>query len=60
MKDAFEDEPREDSMASKNANPKKSKSQSERAEQLRKMMEDEGKKASARNCLDVMTDAVHR
>ena len=47
MKDASEDEQEEDFMASNTANPQKtSKSQSERAEQLRKMMEDEGKKIS--------------
>ncbi|KAL9130635.1 MAG: hypothetical protein Q9175_006970 [Cornicularia normoerica] len=41
MKDASEDEQNEDFMASNCANPRTSKSQSERAEQLRKMMEDE-------------------
>ena len=60
MKDASEDEQEEASMASESANPRISKSRSERAEQLRKMMEDEGKKTSARNAFDLMTDAVHR
>lgn len=44
MKDASEEEQEEDFMVSNNANPKTSKSQSERAKQLRKMMEDEGRK----------------
>ena len=60
MKDASEDEQGEDFMASKSANLIISKSRSERAKQLRKMMEDEGKKTSARNGLDLMPDAVHR
>lgn len=47
MKDASEDEQEEDFLASNTANPRTSKSQSERAEQLRKMMEDEGKEISA-------------
>ncbi len=46
MKDASEDEQEEDFISSNTANPKMSKSQSERAEQLRKMMEDEGRKIS--------------
>lgn len=48
MKDASEDEQEEDFMASNNANARASKSHSEqRAEQLRKMMEDEGRETSA-------------
>ncbi len=46
MKDASEDEQEGDFMASNSANSKTLKSQSERAEQLRKMMEDEGRKTS--------------
>lgn len=46
MKDASEDEQEEDFMASNTANAKTSKSQSERTEHLRKMMEDEGRKIS--------------
>ena len=60
MKDAFENEQREDPIVSKSLHPRKSKSQSERAEQLRKMMEDEGKNTRARNLLDLMTDVVYR
>lgn len=41
MKDASENEQEDDFMASMNVNPRTSKSKSERAEQLRKMMEDE-------------------
>lgn len=44
MKDASEDEHQEDFMASSRAYPRTSKSQSERAKELRKMMEDEGRK----------------
>lgn len=44
MKDASEDEQEEDFMASNSANARTSKSQFERNEQLRKMMEDEGRK----------------
>ena len=47
MKDASEDEQEEDFMTSNSVNPRTSKSQSKRAEQLRKMMEDEGRKISA-------------
>lgn len=47
MKDASEDEEEEDFMASNSANLRASISQFERAEQLRKMMEDEGRKISA-------------
>ena len=47
MKDASEDEQEEDFMPSNSANSRISKSQYERAEQLRKMMDDEGRKISA-------------
>lgn len=47
MKDASEDEQEEDFVVSNSANRRTSKSQSERAEQLRKMMEDEGKEIGA-------------
>lgn len=46
MKDASEDEQEEDFMASNSANARTSKLQFEREEQLRKMMEDEGRKIS--------------
>lgn len=47
MKDASEDEQEEDFVPSNSANPETSKSQLERAEQLRKMMDDEGRRSSA-------------
>lgn len=47
MRDASEDEQEEDFMASNSANAGISKSQSDRAEQLRKMMEDEGRESGA-------------
>lgn len=43
MKDASEDEQQEDFMASNGGYPRTSKLQSERAKQLREMMEDEGR-----------------
>ena len=43
MKDASEEEQQEDFMASNRADPRTSK-QTERAKQLRQMMEDEGRK----------------
>ena len=47
MKGASGDEQENDFVASNNVNPKLSKSQYERAEQLRRMMEDEGRNTSA-------------
>lgn len=53
MKGASGDEQENDFVASKSVNPRISKVQSERAEQLRRMMEDEGRKTSAPK--DVLT-----
>ena len=47
MKEASEDEQEDAFMASDTVKPRISKSHSERAEQLRRMMEDEGSKISA-------------
>ena len=47
MTSASGDEQENDFVASNSVNPRISKSQSERAEQLRRMMEDEGRKTSA-------------
>lgn len=47
MKDTSGDEQDDDVMASNSVSSRVSKSQSERAEQLRKMMEDESTKISA-------------
>ena len=60
MKDTSEDEQDDDFMASNSVNPRVSKSQSERAEQLRKMMEDESMKISASKSIDLVTNGVHR
>ena len=47
MKDTSEDEQEEDFMASTSAKARKSNTKFERAEQLRKMMEDEGRTMGA-------------
>lgn len=61
MKDASEDEQEEDFMVSNSAYPRNMANlQSERAEQLRKMMEDEGRKISARRVGDPVTNRIHR
>ena len=59
MKDTSEDEQQEDFMASNGAYPRTSAT-SERAKQLRKMMEDEGRNISPSECIDLMTDEAHR
>ena len=60
MKDTSGDEQDDDFMASNSVNSRVSKSQSERAEQLRKMMEDESTKISAPKNIGLMTNNVHR
>ena len=60
MKATSEDEQEDDFMVSNSVNPRVSESQSERAEQLRKMMEDESRKISASKSVDFVTDDVHR
>lgn len=60
MKDASEDEQEEDFMASNSANARTSKLQFEREEQLRKMMEDEGRTMGARKGIELLTDGVRR
>ena len=60
MKEASEDEQEDVLMGSNTGKPRTSKSQSERAEQLRRMMEDEGEKASTSKGLDIMIDNACR
>lgn len=60
MKDASEDEQDEELMASNTVNITTSKSRSERAEQLRKMMEDEGKMISVRQGIDLPINEASR
>ena len=60
MKDASEDEQDEELIASDTVNITTSKSRSERAEQLRKMMEDEGKMISGRRGINLKSNEVRR
>ena len=60
MKDASEDEQDEELIASNTVNITASKSRSERAEQLRKMMEDDGKMISIRRGIDLTTNQERR
>ena len=60
MKDASEDEQDEELIASNTVNITASKSRCERAEQLRKMMEDEGKMISIRRGIDLTTNQERR
>ena len=60
MKDASEDEQDEELIAPNTVNITTSKSRSERAEQLRKMMEDEGKMTSVRRGIDLTTNEARR
>ena len=60
MKDASEDKQDEELIASNTVNITRSKSRSERAEELRKMMEDEGKMISVRQGIDLTTNEARR
>ena len=60
MNDASEDEQEEDFMAPNSTHLRISTLQSKRAERLRKMMEDTGRKTSAWRDVDPRTDVVHR
>ena len=58
MIEASEDEQEDVLMASNAVKPRLSKSQSKRAEQLRKMMDDEGRRAGASKGVDDLIDDV--
>ena len=60
MRDAFDDEQDEELIASNTVNITTSKSRSERAEQLRKMMEDEGKMIRVHRGIDLTTNEERR